>query len=188
MKYEDKVNLLEIFNTPFPDHGGKGVNWSQGHGLKFVQMYRALAASMTGPIQEALDNSELRKSIKVVKLKTGELPKVPPGTPYSKGVGYWDEYLTAGLNGEVRTMSFQAAAEARLGKVTPEAVEKMMRRVVKAIISYEVEAVNKLKDMVDTDDITMFVLQDYVAYDDPTLIKRQQIGVYGWEQVAIAAL
>jgi hypothetical protein len=197
MKYEDKEKLLEIFNTPAPDTGGKGVDWTQGYGLRFTQMYRALAASMTETIQKAIANSELRKSIKVSDWvphkRDGEIV-VPnpmglkPGTPYLKGLCYWDEYLTVGEEGYAGSVTFRAATQVRLGKVTPEAVEHMMRQIVKAIVSFEIEAVNVLKDAADTDDITMFVRQPYVAYDDPTLIKRKQIGVFGWEEVAIVAV
>jgi hypothetical protein len=182
MEYEDKVKLLEIFNVMNWDRP-----WSEEYQRKFINEYKALACAMAGPILTAIDNSELRKSVKVVKLAAGEYPKVKPNTPYLLNFGEWDKCGFAGEDGLVRTITTQAAAEVRLSKVTPETVEKMMRKVAQAIVNYEIQVVNMLKDIVDTDDITLYVRQDYVPYDDPTLIKRQHIGIFGWEEFSVVA-
>jgi len=181
MTYEEKTKLLEIFNAMNWDRP-----WSDDYHRKFMADYQALAAAMAQPILDSIDNSELRKSIKVIK-QINKPIVVPPGTKCLAGFGYWDEPYIVGEDGLAKTITAQAAAEVRLGKVTPEAVEKMMRQVAKAIVGLEIEAVNILKDMLDTDDITMYVRQDYIPYDDPTLIKRQHIGIFGWEEFAVVA-
>lgn len=181
MKYEDKVKLLEIFNAVNHDRP-----WSTAYSKRFMDAYRGLAAAMAKPILDAIDGSELRKSVKVVK-KIEQPILVTPGSKCLAGLGCWDEPYIVGEAGLARTFITQAQAAVSLGKVTPEALEKMMRKVTRAIVGYEIEAVNILKDMLDTDIITVYVRQDYIPYDDPTLIKRQHIGIYGWEEIAVVA-
>jgi hypothetical protein len=185
---EDKEKLLEIFNTKL--HGP----WTPEYSRRFMENYKALAASMTSPILKKIDNSELRKSIKVIKsprvLDHAErriIPiKVKPGTPYLPEMGSWDAE-TADDSGTISVFPLAAACEVRLGKVTIENVEKMMKQISTAIINYEVEAVNKLKDAANIDDVVLYVRKDYEPYDDPTILKRQSIGVFGWEEIAVAA-
>jgi len=178
--YERKVELLKIFNELNHDSP-----WSEDYRKEFIANYKALAVSMTKPIIEAIDNSEIRKSIKVIKLKPRETIKVKPNTPFFMGLGNWNDYFLAIEDGNLRYTPLAVETRWKLGEVTPENIEKGIRFIVKGIIEQERQAINMFKEALDVDDIVLYVKKDFEPIDDPTLIKQQKIGVFGWEEISI---
>jgi hypothetical protein len=120
MTHEEKVKILEIFNrtTDTP--------WTDEEKRQLMYNYRVWAAALTGPIVKRIDESGLRKSIKVVKLnrikKVNGVAEanplvVKPGTRCWNGSGY-KPYIVK-KDGLVKSVTAQAAGSLRLGRVTP---------------------------------------------------------------------
>lgn len=139
---------------------------------------------MTGPILKAMDESGLRKSVKVVKCMPPVIARA--GMPFLRGLGA-KECEFAGPDGRIGTFSIQFGSSISMGKVTPEAIEEMMCKASTTFIKYEIEAVEKFRDVSGIHDVTLYICQDFEAHDDPTLIKRQKIGIFGWEEIGVAA-
>jgi hypothetical protein len=141
---------------------------------------------MNEPFHKVIDDSELRRSlVRVVKLALGDLVKVKPGSLYLPNLVSWEAAVAEG--GLAKTITLQTSGNIRLGNVTLETTHRLLRRLTNAIMSLEIEAVNKLKDAADTDDIIMYIKKDFRCYDDPSLLRKQQIGIFGWEEIAVVA-
>lgn len=141
--------LLEIFNiTP------EGV-WTKEFLAAFMSHYKLLAAAINTPIRYKIKNSDIRKSVKVIKDDNNT------GTKFT----------------------IMASSKIKLDEVTKESVEEMIDKISNEIIRKETEAINKMRE--SNDNITMYILEDYMSFEDPTLIKIGQIGTFGWETIVL---
>jgi hypothetical protein len=177
----DKEKLLEVFNIIDPSP------WTQESYKFFFDSYKALIASLEKPILDKINNSEFRKTIKVVRHPEGEPIKVKPGTKFLLSLTNSDELGVTGEDGEVKVFQIQAAKDVRLGQVTPENIEKMIEQVSSAITDFEARAVIMLKDLASTENVTLYIVKDFVPYEDPFIVKQQKIGFYGWSKLAVVS-
>jgi methylaspartate ammonia-lyase len=141
--------LLEIFNTT-----PEGV-WTKEFLADFMSQYKLLAAAINTPIRYKIKNSDIRKSVKVVK----------------------------GSNNTGTKFTIMASSAIKLGEVTKESVEGMIDKISNEIIQKETAAINNIKET--SDNISMYISEDYMSFEDPTLIKIGQIGTFGWETIVL---
>lgn len=169
--------------------------WNADYRAEFMWRYREFAAYMLRPIKEGIENSELRKSIKVVKPEKWEgdpyrkryvFPVFELGTKFLRSIGD-EDYTIVGPETSVSAFSLMSGVDDTLEKISEDRMNKLIRKVTQGIVGFEIEAVNKLKEYVDTDNITMYIKEDWVNYEDPYVIKRKRLGIYGWEHIALVA-
>jgi len=168
--------MLEVFNVLNHDHP-----WSEEYRFKFMSEYYALAANITVPILKELAQSDLRQSISVV---VSPRMTIERGDFFLPSLGYWE----AGAADEtipVPVFTIAAAGKLKLGEVTKEACGELIHKVAQDVINQETEAVNKLKDAVDSDDVIMYISKTFECHADSTLIKTMHIGVFGWEKIGL---
>jgi hypothetical protein len=120
-----------------------------------MSQYKILATAINTPILYRIKNSDIRKSVKVVKDNNNT------GTKFT----------------------IMASSMIKLGNVTKESVEEMIDKISNEIIQKETAAINKKRKL--SRNITMYVLEDYMSFEDPTLMKIGQIGTYGWETIVL---
>lgn len=176
IKKEEELAVFNMLDYKRP--------WGDAYRKEFMLRYAELAISMDAPILERIDNSALRKSIKVIKKPLGRPIIVKPLTPYVKSIAY-NELVLTDKSGKVSSFVMQASAEVRLGRVIPESIERMVLEISESIISQEIRAVEIFEDVSKRKDMIMYIIQDFHPHEDPTVIRTQKITLFGWEEIAL---
>jgi hypothetical protein len=133
----------------------------------------------------------MRRSIKeVVYLSDNQAVEVPKGSSYLPGLGYWHmvpAVRTRQPNAPYVAGSFtiQAAGEILMRGVSREAIKQMIDRIADDLNDLEYEALAAAKCWCNTDDISLYILKEFKCYEDPTLLKSQKVGVFGWQEIAV---
>jgi hypothetical protein len=63
----------------------------------------------------------------------------------------------------------------------------MVKKVASAIIDCEAGAILDLRYQDKNASITLYVFRDFEAHDDPSLVRQQKIGIFGWQEFAVVA-
>ena len=154
---------------------------------EFAQQYRALAFSMSKPIFDILNSSEVRQNCKRILLGIGgSCTLVKPCLTVVDTAGKC-ELIPETKKEMVKLPIFNLPAEMRkdLKTLSPEDIGEVVQSIAKALIDYETILYNGIRKILDDGQVVLVVKSEYHCFDDPTILKQQKVGFYGWESIGM---